>query len=139
MSFLNYRKITEKKKNTERSQRGKKQLTYKGTKIRTAFKFSSDTMHAEDSAVNKMLREKNTDVEFCAMWNYPSKVSMVCVCIHYRLTVNRYPYLTVNIAHDWEQASVCAAEGNCAAMAASCGDAWISGRTEVCLYHGAEQ
>ena len=67
ISFLNYRKITKKKKNTERSQRGKKQLAYKGTKIKTAFKFSSDTMHAEDSVVNKMLREKNTDVEFCAM------------------------------------------------------------------------
>ena len=29
--------------------------------------------------------------------------------------------------------SVCAVEGNCAAMAASFGDAWISGRTEFCL------
>ena len=65
--FKLYKNHQKKKKNTERSQRGKKQLAYKGTKIKTAFKFSSDTMHAEDSVVNKMLREKNTDVEFCAM------------------------------------------------------------------------
>lgn len=61
-------KITGKKKNkTEKSQRGKKQLTYKGTKIKTTFKFSSETMHAGESAVNKMFREKTSDVEFCTL------------------------------------------------------------------------
>ena len=67
ISFLNYRKSQEKKKKTEKSQRGKKQLTYKGTKIKTTFKFSSETMHAGESAVNKMFREKTSDVEFCTL------------------------------------------------------------------------
>ena len=55
-------------------------LTYRGAKIRITSNFS-ETMQARGkwTEIFKVLREKTTNLEFCALKNYPSEMMRECV------------------------------------------------------------